>query len=108
MNHVHVYFNQAAKPAALLLRALIHEEFPDLHLGHIHDNPVGPHPVGSYLVVVPEDRLDEVKSFIDKHHQDLSVLIHPLSGNDAHDHKDENISWIGKPLPLNHAAFHQH
>ncbi len=104
--HIHIYFNEAAKDHAMELRRLIAEEFPDLRLGSVHDDPVGPHPMGSYLVLLPEDREDEVRSFLEKNHGDLSILIHPLSGDDAIDHKDENIDWIGKPVALDHSAFH--
>lgn len=106
MQHVHVYFNAAAKNQALELRELISDRFPELKLGKVHDDPVGPHPLGSYLVLLPDDKEAEVKVFLEDNSQGLSILFHPVSGDDAHDHSDENVSWIGQPLELDHSAFH--
>jgi len=105
MNHIHVYFNELSKPQAMSLRQMVVERFPDLTIGKTHDKPIGPHPTGNYVVLTPDERVAEVESFLKENHGGLSVLIHPVSGDDHHDHDDDHIRWIGKPVELIKAAF---
>lgn len=105
MHHIHVYFTKDKKPHALALREKIKRHFNDIYLGRVHDEPVGPHPVGSYEIDVPYNRFKDIKSFLEENNKNLSMMIHPVTGNDIQDHSKDNISWIGKPIEINRSFF---
>jgi DOPA 4,5-dioxygenase len=105
-HHVHVYFNQAARPAAENLKAEIAQNFPDLKHGKLYTGPVGPHTEGQFVVYAPGDRHDAIKAFLKAHNNGLSILIHPVTGDDIADHSDAKTEWINKkPGLLNNNFF---
>lgn len=105
MHHFHVYYNEDTKQAALDLYALLKDSYPDLHLGRMHDRAVGPHPMGSFEVDVPVTSYDHIYNFLQENHDNLTVMIHPVTGNDIEDHKEENIKWIGQPQEIDRSIF---
>lgn len=105
MYHVHVYFNTAAKDKAMTLRQKIAADFPKLTQGRVHDAPVGPHPMGSFLVIVPDTLLYSFRGYLNENHDGLSILIHPETGDDHHDHAESNILWVGTPQNINRDIF---
>lgn len=105
MHHIHVYFTAEEKRKALDVKEKIEQSYPSLRVGHIHDTPVGPHPVGSYEVDVPDSNFEDVRQFLEENSNGLTMLVHPATGDDLEDHTPENISWIGKPMTLNMKFF---
>ncbi len=107
MFHIHIYFRQTQIEEALLLKARIAKEFPALVLGRTHEKPVGPHPVGSFEIdVMTQCQFDALSFFLKNKIGHLSAMIHPVTGDDLEDHRDENISWIGTPYHINRQFFH--
>ncbi|MBK66849.1 MAG: 4,5-dioxygenase [Rickettsiales bacterium] len=108
MTHIHIYFKDHQKEEALTLKAKLAQKFPSLILGRFHEKPVGPHPVGSFLVF-PKNEKDEraVKYFLKSKIGNLSAMIHPETGDDFEDHRDENIEWIGPEFDINRDIFTQ-
>jgi DOPA 4,5-dioxygenase len=82
--HAHVYYTPETKPAAARLREAIGTTFA-VTLGRWHDGPVGPHSQAMYQIAFAREA--------------LSVLVHPLTGDDYEDHATYSL-WLGTPLPL--------
>ena len=102
--HVHVYFDASTRATADAVRADIAREMPDLQLGRMHDKPVGPHPEGSFQVLIPNDRLAAAASWFALNRQGLTVLLHPNTEDDLKDHRDFPI-WYGTAPKLNYEMF---
>ena len=96
--HAHVYYDPETKPAAQRLREAIGARFK-VRLGSWHDNPVGPHPAAMYQVLFAVEELPRLLPFLMLNREGLSVLVHPVTGDDYIDHADFPL-WLGKPLPL--------
>jgi aromatic ring-cleaving dioxygenase len=103
--HAHVYYDAATRPAAAALREALDERFTVL-LGHWHDEPVGPHPIGMYQVIFAPDEFARVVPWLMEHHGPLSVLIHPTTDDDLGDHSDRAL-WLGRQLELRLDMFRQ-
>ncbi len=97
--HAHVYYDAASKPVAEAVRAGIAAGLPGVTLGRWHDNPVGPHPRGSYQVAFPPDLLAAVMPWLMLNRQGLAVLVHPETGRELADHT-AHAAWLGEMLPL--------
>ena len=73
MTHIHIYFKDHQKEEALTLKAKLAQKFPSLVLGRFHEKPVGPHPVGSFLVfpknefmkILPSSRIIQKRYFVE-------------------------------------------
>lgn len=102
--HVHVYFDAGSKADALAVRADIEAALPGLKLGRVHDKPVGPHPMGSYQVLVPNDRMAETAGWLSLNRRGLTVLLHPNTEDDLKDHRDYPI-WFGTAPKINFEMF---
>lgn len=96
--HAHVYYHAASRPAAEQLRAGLGERFA-VRLGRWHDEPVGPHPRSMYQVAFAVGELPKLLPWLMLNRGELSVLVHPLTGNDYDDHSRFAL-WLGTPLPL--------
>jgi len=96
--HAHVYFDPATRDAAWALRERIEKTF-DIAMGRFHEKPVGPHPMFSYQVTVRNDQFASVIAWLTLNHGDLTVFIHPNTGQDLEDHRDRAV-WIGRSMPL--------
>lgn len=99
--HAHVYFETAAEKAhALWLREALATRFAErIYIGRWHDMLVGPHTKPMYQVAFKAPLLAEVAPFIMTNHGNLSVLLHPLSGDDVADHTLWPL-WLGQRLPV--------
>lgn len=102
--HVHVYYDAASKPTAEAVRGEIEAALPGLKLGRMHDGPVGPHPTGSFQVLIPNDRLAEATGWFALNRQGLTVLLHPNTEDDLKDHRDYPI-WFGAAPKINFEMF---
>ncbi len=97
--HAHIYYDPATRPVAERLRREIGERF-SVRLGRWHDLPVGPHPSSMYQVAFEVGEFPHLVPWLMLNHAGLSVLVHPLTGNDYDDHAHYPL-WLGPPLPLN-------
>lgn len=96
--HAHVYYDAATREAAERLRAAIGERF-SARLGNWHDEPVGPHPTAMYQVAFAVDELPRLLPWLMLNRGGLSVLVHPLTGDDYADHARFAL-WLGTPQAL--------
>ena len=97
--HAHVYYDAESKPAAEALRSAIEERF-DVRMGRWHDRPIGPHPEWSYQVAFAPAVFGEILPWLALNRGDLTVFVHPETGDDLPDHPAHAI-WLGKKAELN-------
>ncbi|KAG8885973.1 hypothetical protein FRB97_008511 [Tulasnella sp. 331] len=103
-----IYFLQndpKAKQAALTLRDAVLRlrrdgAFVAVPLWRVNEDPVGPHPVGSYEIWCPLESFASVYSYLALNRGNLSILIHPLTRDERADHEVRN-AWMGPSFPLN-------
>lgn len=96
--HAHVYFDASTIEQA---RALCEEAarcFP-LKMGRVHERPIGPHPDWSCQLAFNPGLFGEVVPWLMQRRNGLNVLVHPLTGDDLHDHRDLPM-WLGEVRPL--------
>jgi DOPA 4,5-dioxygenase len=96
--HAHVYFDPASRDPAWALRERIEKSF-DIVMGRFHEKPVGPHPRFSYQVHFRNDQLAPLLSWFALNRGDLTVFVHPNTGQALEDHRDRAI-WLGQQVPL--------
>jgi len=92
--HAHVYYDAETKPVAGEVRAGVEARF-DMRMGRWHDNPVGPHPMGSYQIAFAPGLFAEIVPWLALNRRGLTVFIHPETGDDVTDHSDYAI-WLGE------------
>jgi DOPA 4,5-dioxygenase len=98
--HAHVYYDATSKGAASTLRDAIAERFEEVELGRWHDNPVGPHPVGSYQVAFRPELFAVLVPWLALNRGELDVFVHPDTGHALEDHT-AHVIWLGKSYALN-------
>ena len=91
--HAHVYFDASSRDPAWALRERIEKTF-DIQMGRFHEKPVGPHPRFSYQVHFRNDQLAPLISWLTLNRGDLTVLVHPNTGQELEDHRVRAI-WLG-------------
>ena len=97
--HAHIYFRDAReRERALKLRETIAARFP-VKLGRVWDQPIGPHPLPMYQVVFTPEQFGTFLPFLMTAREDLTVLVHPETGDDVIDHSVFAL-WLGAVLPL--------
>jgi DOPA 4,5-dioxygenase len=96
--HAHVYYEPSTRALAQILRDEMGNRF-SVMLGRWHDRPVGPHPQSMYQVAFPVAEFSRLVPWLMLNRQGLSVLVHPLTGNDYNDHALYPL-WLGSALPL--------
>jgi DOPA 4,5-dioxygenase len=101
--HAHVYYDAQSKPAAAALREAIEARF-DVRLGRWHDRPVGPHPRWSYQVAFAPEVFAELVSWLALNRGDLTIFLHPETGDVLPDHRDHAI-WLGDKAELDFEAL---
>ena len=101
--HAHVYYDAGTKDAAARVREAVEARF-DVSMGRWHDNPVGPHPMGSYQIAFPPDLFAELVPWLALNRNGLTVFVHPNTGDDLADHRDRAI-WLGDSQTLNLSIF---
>ncbi|KAJ3118148.1 hypothetical protein HDU96_003677 [Phlyctochytrium bullatum] len=106
--HFHIYWltkDATAKKAAMDLRQEVirlndAKFFVAVPLFRVNEEPMGPHPVGSYEVWVPTEYFARVYQWLARHRpQNVSILIHPLSKEQLLDHTDR-VAFLGQSMPL--------
>jgi DOPA 4,5-dioxygenase len=101
--HAHVYYDQRSKAVAEQLRAAIAGRFA-VELGRWHDQPIGPHPSGSYQIAFPPALFAELIPWLALNRQGLTVFVHPETGDALADHS-EHVIWLGESQELSLAAL---
>jgi DOPA 4,5-dioxygenase len=96
--HAHVYYDAATRPQAEELRDRIASKFP-IELGRFSDEPIGPHPISQFAVIMKTEQFQEVIPWLMFNRGGLDVLIHPLTDNSVHDHSIYAV-WLGNPVPM--------
>ena len=107
-HHAHVYYDVGVsicrqRAMALKLCETARDRF-ELKMGRMHDESIGPHPVGSCQLLLPTERSEEIINWLDENRQGLTVLIHTLSGDDYLDHT-KGVHWLGTPCELDLSVF---
>jgi DOPA 4,5-dioxygenase len=103
--HAHVYYDADSKKTAARLRRRIGARF-DTVLGSWHDEAVGPHPVSMYQVAFDTEVFADIVPWLALNREDLSILVHPETGDDLIDHSDFAI-WLGDSIKLRLDRFRQ-
>ncbi len=100
--HAHVYFefSRAGLGTAMPLYGGIASAFGQEILGRIHEAPIGPHTQAMFQVTISCDQFAQIVPWLMLNRDGLSVLVHPLTGDEVADH-ESNALWMGTPLPLN-------
>lgn len=101
--HAHVYYDASTKDRAASLRSLVEERF-DMRMGSWHDNPVGPHPIGSYQIAFVPELFGKIVPYLSLNRDGLTIFVHPDTGNVVPDHTDHAI-WLGEQRELNISAL---
>jgi aromatic ring-cleaving dioxygenase len=104
--HAHIYFDESSIDLARTLYSEI-ETTLELELGRFHQKLLGPHSKWMFQVAFSEVEFLTFTHWLEQNRAGLSVLIHPLSGNNLQDHS-ELASWLGTPIKLNLAIFETH
>ena len=91
--HAHVYYDAGSRDAAAELRAAVEDRF-EARMGRWHDNPIGPHPMGSYQIAFEPALFAEIVPWIALNRRGLTIFLHPETGDDVPDHSDHAI-WMG-------------
>jgi aromatic ring-cleaving dioxygenase len=96
--HAHVYYDPETRAVAERLREAIGSGFT-VQLGRWHDKQVGPHPASMYQVAFAVAEFPRLVPWLMLNRESLSILVHPLTGNDYDDHAHHAL-WLGPALPL--------
>ncbi|MCM2350504.1 MAG: DOPA 4,5-dioxygenase family protein [Bacteriovoracaceae bacterium] len=102
----HIYFDEDSTEYAADLRsnAIAHFSGKNVFIGELIPVLVGPHPKPMFEINFPAELFSEVVLWLLEEHDDLSVLVHKLSGDDLKDHTDMAM-WMGKQLLLDISRF---
>lgn len=95
--HIHIYYDvgQGSEAAAKGLAKEILRRFPDAAKeAHEYDKPGGPHAVSNVAVHIDAKGFGEIVSWLQFNSGDLSLLVHPKSGDVIKDHIDYGL-WLG-------------
>jgi DOPA 4,5-dioxygenase len=96
--HAHVYFEPAARDAAMAVREGVAERFA-VRLGTVWDNAVGPHSRAMFQIAFGPEQFGSLVPWLMLNNCGLSILIHPNTDNPRRGHLIDAM-WIGAPLSL--------
>ena len=101
--HAHVYFDESSKVLANQVCQGAGEKF-GLQVGRFHEKLVGPHSRWSCQITFAAKDFDSFIPWLDEKREDLSILVHALTGNNLQDHT-EFAYWLGEPVTLDLSLF---
>jgi len=104
--HIHIYFPEGdydAMADAERVRQCVIAKFDGI-MGMTREVPGGPHFVPMLQVNFPALRFAGVVPWMMLNRGDLSILVHPVTGDDLADHSD-NALWLGDAVPINFDAL---
>ncbi len=104
--HAHVYYEAATREVAERVREGLAQRFV-VELGRWHEQPVGPHARPMYQVSFAPDQFDGVVPWLMLNRSGLSILVHPLTGDEVADH-ETNALWLGDRLPVDIEFLRRH
>ena len=96
--HAHVYFDESTVEQAQSLCEEAGRRF-NVGVGRMHHRPIGPHPCWSCQLAFDRNQHTDLLTWLSLNRDGLTILIHPLTGNDLLDHTDYAF-WMGKPQAL--------
>ncbi len=96
--HVHVYYDEACRATAEILRDAMRERFGAI-VGRWHDEAQGPHPVSMYQVAFAPGAFADIVPWLMLNRSGLSILVHPETGDGYEDHAI-NALWLGPQIDL--------
>ncbi|KAF3171938.1 hypothetical protein TWF225_009015 [Orbilia oligospora] len=100
---VHVYYHEPNKKQKEFARSLwerIRYEFPELRVYRFWERPIGPHLTAMFEVnLFTPAQFGAFIPWLMLHRGPLSVLVHPNTGHELHDHTVGAV-WLGEKLPL--------
>ncbi len=97
--HAHVNFDPETRETAVVLREEMGKRF-DVTLGRVWDKPVGPHRRPMFQIAFGPEQFAEVVPWLMVNHHGLAIFIHPETGDEIADHRD-NALWINEKLGVN-------
>ena len=98
--HMHVYYSAGTRDHAVRFRDLLTSLGNGrLRVYSLSDGPRGPHVEPMFGVDIPAAHIAEILEFAMINHGPLSILLHPVTGNDLLDHT-HHAFWLGPPRPL--------
>lgn len=96
--HAHVYFEGETLTFATNFFETAGELF-NLKVGRFHQRAIGPHPKWSCQITFGSKHFDTLVPWLEANREDLSILIHALTGNDLEDHTIYAY-WLGDSIEL--------
>lgn len=97
--HAHIYFDERTEAQAERLRAEIAARLPAIQVYPLVRRPVGPHPQPMFELGFESVQLGDVVSLLKLRREGLSVLVHPVTGDDQRDHSEYAV-WLGEVVEL--------
>lgn len=101
--HAHLYFEEESIEFATNLCNKSGDLFA-LKVGRVHQKPIGPHPMWSCQITFTSHDFYKFIPWLEENRQDLSVLVHALTGDNLKDHTDYAY-WLGNEIELNLDIF---
>lgn len=101
--HAHIYFDEDTRLAARAICDASGEQF-GLKVGRFHEKLVGPHPRWSCQISFSAKDFEAYLEWLDASRGDLTVFVHPLTGDDLRDHT-EFAYWLGDSVELKLGIF---
>lgn len=96
--HAHIYYDESTYKQASGLCDEAGSRF-DIFVGRKHKQPIGPHPKWSCQLAFKPEVFGELIPWLALHREELTVFIHPETGNDLKDHT-KHAMWMGRVEPL--------
>ncbi len=102
----HIYFTEKQIPQLHKLRELILANFKSeqVFVGDMIPVLAGPHTLPMMEVNFIQEVFSDFVLFLVKHRQDLSILVHTITGDDLYDHTQGAI-WLGEQVPLDYSRL---
>lgn len=101
--HAHVYFDSTSLDMATSFYNQISYNF-NVKTGRIHQKLVGPHTKWSSQISFGSKEFEALIEWMDKNRNNLSILVHAVTGNDLQDHT-EYAYWLGDSIDLDLSIF---
>ena len=95
--HAHIYFDPATRDTAARLRDAMPGRFT-AKVGRWHEQPIGPHTKGMYQVAFAPDQFAAFVSWLMLNRDGLSILVHPMTGDDVAEEDLAFVGWIAGVL----------
>ncbi|WP_461535117.1 DOPA 4,5-dioxygenase family protein [Spongorhabdus nitratireducens] len=96
--HAHIYFDAETLEHATRMRSDA-EQALNVKVGRLHQKLVGPHTRWSCQLLFSHKEFDQVIPWLDQQRKDLSILVHPVTGDDLQDHT-EYAYWLGDSVDI--------